>query len=913
MASPVLRENGSWPPYLAPALRLSAPVHDQVDGDDRGYGHLASYVCTEALGRLGLAFPSGVRFQGVGPREVVGSRDEDDERVLAALYDQLQACRITYDLEPWHAAGGQLVRDPEQLLWPGGAGTCIDLCLLFAAACLSADLSVALVMLRRADGSGHAAVAVHLGVTRDQDWPVTTDVLEADEGVLAVDPEGFLHADPNVRVVDVTLASAGGSLDEALTVGSSLLRSVGAAGQFAAAHLVDVARRQRLGDHPLPRPVRRAALRTQLVAPAAATAATGLPVPQQADLLGRLRGRGGVVVLRGASGTGKSTVARTAAALVDHGHGWFVPGSTPASATAELARLELREKGLALALESEEQKALATAALNRLHGREEPWVVVLDNADSGPSGHEALLRLPRPLQGQLVIVTSTSPAASWAGYPVLEVEPLDVDTMMALVPGSGLVPASQLASLVAGRLVLLVAFRALAGAWAGFPTHLAELLKSQQQPTDPQAPADAAARRGAAAYVDLLRASLGNTSSAWLVAQLSAWLPAERLPTHLLNSMVGPDDGQEDATVLSDRGLITTDSSAYASLHRLLGDALREASDDVSRRALLPLLARGDVQALLAAANDRTVTEALEKELTAATGPDLGAALWALATAVEFHDHDGRSLRLFDRAAAHLSPDVPAERPMRADCLHAKARKVNQAGGDLELARLWMKEALELRGDTDLVGRAKHEALDALLRERQAKALPVHERVPELRDVLACLEHSWRLRAHELKPGDPLVDRAQFNLARLQLALAQAEGVGHQESKDLLGKARAVYGVCLSFRSGLYGRPNPLAASCVAGLATVDYVTAYLLQRDTDSDPSRLRQLLQSAGQLATESLEERQQLAGDGETPDTAKSNRLLLKIAAQRFLQGTPPTRRPGEWRSLVSETEDELDPLL
>lgn len=80
----------------------------------------------------------------------------------------------------------QVIRPPGEVLVAPGSGTCLDVALLLAAACLTAGLPAAVVLLtsvRRAGGAGHAVVAVAI----DGAWPDGTPT----SGVWETAPTGF--------------------------------------------------------------------------------------------------------------------------------------------------------------------------------------------------------------------------------------------------------------------------------------------------------------------------------------------------------------------------------------------------------------------------------------------------------------------------------------------------------------------------------------------------------------------------------------------------------------------------------------------------------------------------------------------------------------------------------------------------
>ena len=167
-----------------------------------------------------------------------------------------------------------------------------------------------------------------------------------------------------------------------------------------------------------------------------------------------------VLVLQAPQGFGKSMLAHRLAVAADHGCGWFLTAPDVKSLTASLAMAERQEKelrgGPAAARATGEKpdpgedRALASAALDRLRHAERPWVVVLDNCDvdPGPPGLGELLPVPHS-PGQLVIITTIDErwedharSRAWIFERLRPLDPGDLD-------GLGLPPG--LSDLVNGR------------------------------------------------------------------------------------------------------------------------------------------------------------------------------------------------------------------------------------------------------------------------------------------------------------------------------------------------------------------------------------------------------------------------------------------------------------------------------
>ncbi|HET8681286.1 MAG TPA: tetratricopeptide repeat protein [Micromonosporaceae bacterium] len=89
---------------------------------------------------------------------------------LRLLYEAFAARRIRYADEPATSEPGrQAIRPPDQVLVTPRHGTCLDLCVTYAGACLDAGLHPMVVVLdpARPGAVGHAVVVVWLG---GQDW-----------------------------------------------------------------------------------------------------------------------------------------------------------------------------------------------------------------------------------------------------------------------------------------------------------------------------------------------------------------------------------------------------------------------------------------------------------------------------------------------------------------------------------------------------------------------------------------------------------------------------------------------------------------------------------------------------------------------------------------------------------------------
>lgn len=101
--------------------------------------------------------PSLVDGLVLGPDAGAALADPDSrDLVIRGLYDAIAGTGLYYALEEYDPNKHvQIVRRPDQVLRPGGLGTCLDLAVLFSACALSVDLLPVLVVLE-----GHALVLV---------------------------------------------------------------------------------------------------------------------------------------------------------------------------------------------------------------------------------------------------------------------------------------------------------------------------------------------------------------------------------------------------------------------------------------------------------------------------------------------------------------------------------------------------------------------------------------------------------------------------------------------------------------------------------------------------------------------------------------------------------------------------------
>ena len=867
-----LDEYRRWPLWQAPA-DAAAPITD-------GYGHIACFVAPENL--------RGLRGQSAGIGTEVRMGVGGLSRALAArtiaerLYQQLVGYEIRYDVAPWEPKVGQRLRHPAWTLSPSESATCVDFAILFAAMCLREQLAPFLVMLRgERDGVpvGHAMVGVDLD--RSPEALAITQPLAACEnkgssGVSRVLYPESLIEDPAVLLVDPTLASRDHkrSFKEAVLEAGKTLTS----GIYRHAHLVDVAQRQAFGDTPLPVPEHRAALRRRLPEPRHVLES----FPSRAGVQRRLTPPPSKVVILGESGVGKSELARDTAAGVDNGVGWFLIATNENTLITSLAEAELAERGERQGVSDDRdlRQELARAALSRLGRADTPWAVVVDNADCPPSTLRRWLPKANSDFSQVLIVTTTKDEWQEEGHEVVRIEALQPDEVQVQL-GDG-----RLVRLADGRPLLIQAFRVAAVYLKVSLDLLAERLEAAADGLQ-----DSADRLvGPWALWEVLSDKL--TKPAADMAKSLAWLLPDRTPVGVLNQ--AHPSAQADVDELVSSGLVSRSTEGgehVVSMHRLFGQVIRQRqrTQRQDRRIVTELLNVRDVRELLLLGADPEITTELERSLVDLTFPldavrrdhRRGKALWALGTIQEMYQGVKTSAKTFEHATSYLDEKKGEDRPLIADCLHGRAREINQNSAfcpkAITQARAWMAKAIELRDVDDIVGRSKHRALDGLLLQRYAcNTLPsVSDQIAKLREAMEILDESYNEREKVQGVDRRLLDRASFNRCGVRVDLAQrvaSEAVKHLRDAEL------IYRETLDFRSTTYPDPSPLIAASHNGLATCLYYLA-LFDRGADQDA-----LLAQGTEHAIEALRQRRILRGDQDDGDVLKSASILAKLALAR-----------------------------
>ncbi len=179
---------------------------------------------------------------GDGSREGYqrGRADRVDQ-IAGSVYESMRALKIDYSNPPasWDIPSGQKIRTAEQVLEPGGAATCLDTAVTYAAALEQSGLNALIVVV-----NGHAFAAYWT----EEAW--LRDAVVTDLNVLAA-----LVDEGRIRLVETTTMTAGASRSFQDAVRANNWR-LGDSEAFLG--VVDVARARLEGVVPLPVSARQA-------------------------------------------------------------------------------------------------------------------------------------------------------------------------------------------------------------------------------------------------------------------------------------------------------------------------------------------------------------------------------------------------------------------------------------------------------------------------------------------------------------------------------------------------------------------------------------------------------------------------------------------------------------------------------
>lgn len=873
-------------PQTGNTLRL--PVQwEPWERTDASYAELATYVVPRGLMSL--------RVESPRPRErtgLDGARDSD-LAMASDLYDVLARQRIAYAIEPGVPPWGQQIRHASLVL-KGGWGTCLDIALIYAAMCLEGKVGVLVAIV-----GAHALVVLTPGRLHVDDlsepYEVAGELMESGirrlsaDTVLGAVERGTIAAVDSVEATVRREAEPAG-FAAAEEHGRAVLNRAGPTPVW----LIDIPWLWRHGYPPKQPPIDADATISRFV-----PGGEGVFVsyPSHRPIVEELESASGTIVLLGAAGRGKSTIARR---LAWSGAGWFLTASDPQALINSLGAAELQELnedvGSRGALDYGDYAEGALQRLRSTHGR---WVVVLDNADGEPTKLDHWIPRPDAGQDQLVLITSTN--EEWRNIPgcrIVELRKLaDADLVGAAT--------QPLLPLIDGRPLLLEAFRLLGQQLAS-----AESAAAIQAPEGDVAPA----LRGPSALWAGVRRLPGFSDAALRLAAYAAYLPPDRQP---VAAFAGVADGSEERIEFLVLGgfLTRSDDASEIRLHRLFGEAVRTQVESdqptLTDEIALAIPADDVLRSVVDEYGDLETVERLEgrlaslEEAAEERSLPLGLALHGVATLLELKGQTRRSGAVFERAQSHLE----GRDDLVADCLHGRARTVNQHHAkDAILVAEALEWAREAEAKKIASGRpdegARCLAMQGLLLQKLARTKPPGaERIDLLNRALALIEDADEKRQGSASHTEAELARSYFNRAGVRIQLAKAE---RDRAAEHLGLADDVYSHVKQWRRRIYKRDvHPHIAACDIGLAYVAYYRALLL----DAANSMLRtSRLRDATEQVRLALQTREIEDGGLDGDESAKCLAFLIKVVlARRASAAIPAEDRPIA--PVVVEAEDEL----
>ncbi|HEX7145292.1 MAG TPA: ATP-binding protein, partial [Gaiellaceae bacterium] len=818
--------------------------------EDAEYVALARYATTDAL----WGFDAPELPAGLSAPEIV-----------ARVYGEVLAgAGWNYVEEPKRPAplsslASQQIRTPRDIQ-RYRAATCLDASLLLTALAVRAGTRPHLAV-----GRNHAFVIVgdHVGGTATG----TGGIAYASRATADLVGDGVAMAIDVVQALVTPKRAQAASFADALAEGQRWVADAVTSGQRLM--LIDVvAANERHGFTPY------APDRDPTFIPRSLPAHAGALklYESQESICERLRGKHGVIVIHGDSGSGKTTAALHLAAERESGPAVILDASSGETIVTSAAEVGARERGVSVGrLEPQERDGDAASLLARLSTSPGSWCVVFDNADGDPS--QVLRWLPRPdrEKGQAVIVTTTNP--TWLQLSLVNereaLAPID-DTDVARALGTH----SALAELVAGRAVTLRAFLRYLSDGGGDAARLQR--HAEALPDDEL--------RGPVALVSAVLEEYGELGP---VLQRLELLPPDHLPIC--------DDVADYATFqrLEALGLVDlTPEAGVARMHRLVGRAAeRVLGQDDEARTAADMVRGAETFAALSAAAEPSLLERYTKLILAAFAarqPTFlidGFVLQRAASLMELRGRVEESRQLAEPAVTVLGAVAGAEPIELADALQSLARWTNQHDPRNAVALAAALEQMALAqsvaarfGDERRAARSRR--LEALLRLKVGWLNADLE--TGTRDIVAALGDLER-EADAAERPDSGVDRgealrARFNVAGPRVTLAQrvpSEADGH------LREAQRVYEVVGHRRQALYPQTqHPHVAACISGEALARYMRANLVAVTYDER----QRLLAEATDLEREALTDRFELEGPLGGADTSKSSKLLTKISYAR-----------------------------
>ena len=816
--------------------------------DQDGYEGLARYASTAPLDLVGLAQHDQTdRLQSQGPAAVI-----------EALFAQLVERQWAYNLAPWHAGQGQLIRDASAI--DRGSGTCLDIALLFCAMAKQSHLRPYLAVARH-DGEAradHAFVVVDVSARAEGDrgsplWRgVDLPGLEAHEGdVWARFDAGVPRVPDHWLALDMTEAFRGRSRSQDVTRARQLADEHLNGSTFDFIDLVDIVTAHRIGAEELPAPqdVDRPAIYRRI------PRVSGVRrLPSRLRLVEELSERSGVVILLGPPGSGKSVTALQSAIAAAAGAGWVLDASDPGTLRVELAEAAMEDLGQdPSGLDGNEIGAYAGVARERLHASKNRWVVVADNADAEPRTYEGLL--PRTQRGQLLLVTSTNADwRAWAsthGAVVHEIPPLELAERREWLNDDSVhvPPDTPLELSLAGRLSRHTALP---------PTcTLATLVDTAISLLD------SPGRRQAVAY---------------------AWLPPVAVPpTHVSEALGSPDAASTHT--LADVGLVEERDGAWV-MHRQVRQAVRELVDDAPASVVVALMTSTRTAAAFQTSSSMRDLDEIHRlvETSELSDGAVARVLFALGTSQE-RKNTQASASWFEAALERMgaSPGSAIEAARRAGALQGIARASLRARSGIQEARTLITEVGSLAAqwpeDHDMkVADSRAEAMIGLLDRQLAAGLKdAKARKRALTDALERIKESARTRAELVDPDSPDIDRSLFNIPGTLLQLAKDEP-DQSEVVSLLAQADDLYAKVHETRARRYRtHDSEEVTATVYGQALISYYRAVLL---VDLTIDERLELLGNAESLARDSEVVRVGLAAPERlSKNSAKSTALVTK----------------------------------
>lgn len=857
---------------------------------------------------------------GAGP----GGSAQVNRALTVEVLTRLAARNIPYRTAELAPDGSQRLQHPSQLRLE--AASCLDLSIAMACACDRAGLAPLVVLGWPQLGAvGHAWLVIDL-------WRAPNQRSHDDAGLSQLAPEELVEelAAPRYLAIDVAASALtydGERREADQRVGVALRDTDG----LANAHLRDLtvvdvkvehARLRQLHGGQVPTyAAPQDSQRPEIIEHLPPNPLFRHLSEDRGRLLEQLSAGSGTLLLHGVSGVGKSMLAIEAARRADHGYGWVLNASDEPTLVTELAAVEARRTGFLRpddVAAREDRRALAAGALARLQRSEQPWVVVIDNANGDPQALRRWLPHPRADHGQKVIITTTNDA--W----------LEADGRKAALPITAL-PVEPLATsaelpeeLELGGLPLLIdAYERLA---QHLDVPLGELARRVGELPETCLPPElTGAERASRALWELARDAL--TAPAATLATAAAWGAADRLDAE--GFLTVTQTAVEAWGQLFRSGLVATAGTHHYRMHRRFGAAIRQAEHErdshTTLRTLHVLTSAGDlldVEAL------RTHASWLRDERhwpDRATDPARGRLLHDVAELLEPRTGPGSVVALLEGAQPLLADD---DVQRRAGCLHALARRRYQPEhatlDDLEAARQMLADAARLRAEAvaraddephrhqraleeqatlAFQGLVLHKIARTRLRDRTLDADEVEAARAQARQASDIIDRSYQRRLALCDDDDqhPLVLRGRFNQAAPAIGIAQIPQADADLRRDQLLVAERTYQDVYRRRRRLKSTPTAHLAACLHGLAIVNYLRAVLLPAShlrSDSTDELLEHLghlddwqlrathLRVAAHHLAEGQRLREELAADDRDDDVGKSIGLGTKITLARLV---------------------------